>query len=449
VTQLTPFLQSRGLAWEHLEKVLELRQQLFELDSRFGELRPQSIFHKLDSSGQLQHHVDGVGRIDRAMFEPPEGSRASLRGRVIQQLFPQREEYACDWQSIQHLNSGRYLDLSSPRAADESWQDHQVEPRPARRAAEILRRLRGTRAAGRLRRAEVQRLALTFYRQGSYKRAEEILESLPFSELPNESRRLLVWVRVRRGGQSDAEILRQLHPQSAAAPLWWVVDQIFVARFGHGLLPHPQMATWLQCGTDTMARTSDPNRLQVEVFREHQAAWLLHRQRLQAAHDVLEPVCRPWLGRQDGPVHVGRALCTLSEIYRRQADLPRARQLQNQAEQILRREEAHGDVAEFALTARARLQSGPDESLQALEEALHLQARQGNRGGQARSLLLLARLTRNRARRRSAKRQLQLLQQQCPALQDCPLLAQIIQTWRRWTHRQRTPDEHGNVFWGV
>ena len=119
VNRLTPFLQSRALDWGQLETVLDLRQQLFELDSRFGELRPQSIFHQLDSSGQLQHRVDGVCRIEDAMTDPPEGSRASLRGRLIQQLFPQRDEYACDWQSIQHLSSGRYLDLSSPLASED------------------------------------------------------------------------------------------------------------------------------------------------------------------------------------------------------------------------------------------------------------------------------------------------------------------------------------------
>ena len=309
--------------------------------------------------------------------------------------------------------------------------------------------MRGATRLSRAHAAETHRRAIAFYRQGSYRQAEELLESMPLSNLADESRRLLAWVRARRGGQPDPEILRRLHPESAAAPLWWIVDQLFVARFGHGLLPHPQMATWLQRGADSLTERPNPCELQVEVFREHQAAWLLCQQRLQASRDVLLPFCRRWLGRQDGPPYVGRALCTLSEIHRRQADLTTATQLQSQAEQILRTREAYGDVAEFALTARARLQSDSHEGLRALEEALHLQARQGNRVGQARSLLLLARLTHDRSRRRSVKRQLQLLQQQCPVLQHCPLLTQILQAWRRWTHRHRTPDEHGNIFWGV
>ena len=78
------------VAWEDLELVLQLRQELFEIDTHFGELGPRGIFNGLDAQGLLDHDVPGVEDIRGAMTEPPSSGRAQLRGQVIKSMATQQ-----------------------------------------------------------------------------------------------------------------------------------------------------------------------------------------------------------------------------------------------------------------------------------------------------------------------------------------------------------------------
>jgi hypothetical protein len=86
IARLDPLLRSRGFQWQDLKTVLDGRQKLFEIDTRFGQLGPKGIFEALDAAGVLNHRVSGVDNIEQAVIEPPATGRARIRGRVIQRL---------------------------------------------------------------------------------------------------------------------------------------------------------------------------------------------------------------------------------------------------------------------------------------------------------------------------------------------------------------------------
>jgi hypothetical protein len=117
---LGPLLRFRGLGWDDVRAVLDSRQKFFEIDTRFGQLGAKGIFETLDRAGVLNHRVEGVDNIDRAMTEPPASGRARIRGEVIRRLAGSGEA-RCDWESVIDYGAGQVLDLSDPFAQAESW----------------------------------------------------------------------------------------------------------------------------------------------------------------------------------------------------------------------------------------------------------------------------------------------------------------------------------------
>jgi Pup-ligase protein len=121
VCNLGPYMKAHGLRWNQMPKFLRLRKQLFEIDTRFGELGDRGIFAKLANSGVLTHEVPQMGEISEFMTEPPAGGRAHVRGKFIGRMIDKRDRYECDWQGIWDRNRQRFLDLSDPFATTEHW----------------------------------------------------------------------------------------------------------------------------------------------------------------------------------------------------------------------------------------------------------------------------------------------------------------------------------------
>jgi hypothetical protein len=121
VERLTPFVRERGLRWDDLNAVLSLRQELFEIDTRFNQLVGEGIFAGLDRAGALTHHLDGVDRIEEAVTEPPAGTRARIRGEAIRRLSRVAGKSKTDWTGVWDFETGRFLDLSDPFEKHERW----------------------------------------------------------------------------------------------------------------------------------------------------------------------------------------------------------------------------------------------------------------------------------------------------------------------------------------
>jgi proteasome accessory factor A len=124
MARLTEFLNWKGLSWDAIESVLRLRQQLFEIDTRFGQLGG-GVFQMLDQAGVLKHHVVGVDSIEDSMSNPPATGRARVRGNAIRRLSGAEGKYQCDWQGILDVDTKRLLDLSEPFETSERWLEYE------------------------------------------------------------------------------------------------------------------------------------------------------------------------------------------------------------------------------------------------------------------------------------------------------------------------------------
>jgi hypothetical protein len=115
-----PLLHAHGLERSDLDHLLTRRQEFFALETRFGQLGSGGIFHSLDAAGVLSHRIPGVDNIDHAVTNPPAGSRASIRGQVIQRL-ARASHLQCGWEQIVDYGERRVLDLTDPFAHEELW----------------------------------------------------------------------------------------------------------------------------------------------------------------------------------------------------------------------------------------------------------------------------------------------------------------------------------------
>ena len=123
VERLGPYLKEKGLVWDGLTPFLLTKRELFEIDTRFGQLGEKGVFASLDRAGVLAHHLPGVDNIEHAMSNPPAIGRAELRGRCVKRFAGAGGRYACDWTGVWDLRERRMLDLTLPFASQEVWRD--------------------------------------------------------------------------------------------------------------------------------------------------------------------------------------------------------------------------------------------------------------------------------------------------------------------------------------
>ncbi len=128
VRVLTRYLDAGKLSWDDLGAFLALRQEFFEIDSRFGQLGEEGIFSALDSAGKLTHRLPGIDRIEEAASEPPLTGRARLRGEQIRRLAGTGGRHHCDWQGVWDHTTMRLLDLRDPFEVETKWLAVREEP---------------------------------------------------------------------------------------------------------------------------------------------------------------------------------------------------------------------------------------------------------------------------------------------------------------------------------
>ena len=121
VRAMTVTLERTGLTWSGLRPFLEARAELFEIDTRFGQVGEEGIFAALDAAGVLTHHVEGVEGIRQAMDCPPRVPRAQVRGQLVRELTGQGHRYCCAWNGVWDTEGRRCVDLRDPFAATPEW----------------------------------------------------------------------------------------------------------------------------------------------------------------------------------------------------------------------------------------------------------------------------------------------------------------------------------------
>ena len=452
-----------------LEPVLSLRDALFALDTRFAQVGEQGVFATLDRSGVLDHVVEGVDKIDQAVISPPETGRAAIRGRTIRRLRAQNGRFCCEWTGIWDLTKGLYLDLSDPLAAEERWQptrrnDESTSTHEAidlarlrhlhRGAIDLPRFVRVHREATNLSQVSHLQIARHLVDQGRYDQAFYVLWTrlTASRDLPREVHLatvcLLNEVQGRRGlvatvPMSDGPVARGHFSLE-------IVNAYMGAYRFRGLLPAPEMALWADKGMDSLLRYGDPGPEALVTFHEHYAYLMMTKGRLRLAHSLLEDVLARYRQAQQPDRRAAcRAKALFGETCRRLGRNENARSTFEEVQEEQAALRFNNDLANHTLLYLAKLEQRPDRALPLLAEAERTHAQLRDQVGEARTLLLKARLAPEAALESAIKERVLRLKDQLPALGDCQLLRKIIAGWAAWTDGGLEPDETGDAFWGL
>ncbi len=109
---LTSMLDQHGLDWDELDTFYNLRDQLCELDLRYGQLYPRGIFLDLEAAGGIRGGILEPGQIEKAIDRAPLEGRARVRGDWVRRLATSNGKYYCSWTRI--AGNSKYIDLGDP-----------------------------------------------------------------------------------------------------------------------------------------------------------------------------------------------------------------------------------------------------------------------------------------------------------------------------------------------
>ena len=121
VRKISKRLKSSNLYLEQIDNFIALRNELHEIDLRFGQLGASGIFSWLDRAGSLHHRRVSGADIASATTTPPALGRARLRGNSISKS-SNRSSLLSYWDRLVDTKRGRVLDLSDPwEGRKECW----------------------------------------------------------------------------------------------------------------------------------------------------------------------------------------------------------------------------------------------------------------------------------------------------------------------------------------
>lgn len=441
VVELQRQAAARGLKWNDLRTVLHVRQELFELDTRFSQL-PHGVFTRLDAAGILQHHVAGIERIDEALTCPPPG-RPEVRGRLIAELHAKHASAAAEWDGVYRLDHHQQIDLGDPFIeAPGPWKPFLGDDLDL--AGRALHEIAPEESL-------VSQVWVE-YRSGSVDTAFEIAEELRGQDRHlnaaqrSEITRLSAWLRGRLGRTDGARLLDALFADQPLS-LGMCSDYLQVFRY-NALAPMPAMEPWIEKGRALLAAGHHAPQGVDVVFKEYWACYLSAQGRHQEAAALLhEAYNQEILGLNDQRIRA-RILCDWAEVNRRLGNVDRAREQLGEAQDAQVAGGYEGDLANFNIPCRAKLERPLMDTTHGLRRANSMLRRLGDRLGRVRVLLLLARLSENRLSAARCRISVIRLKSRLPSLDHCPLFLKIMERWPAWAG-DPAPDESGDAFWGL
>jgi proteasome accessory factor A len=113
---------------------LEARMELFELDTKFGQVGERGVFHRLDSKGCLNHGIQAG-----LLAEEGAKSRAAARGQAILHCYlnGDRSRVLAEWSYLYNYEQNQHLNLRDPFSTGANWEASQT-PLGGRRARGLL-----------------------------------------------------------------------------------------------------------------------------------------------------------------------------------------------------------------------------------------------------------------------------------------------------------------------
>ena len=116
---LTSMLVEHGLDWDELDAFYDLRDQLCELDLRYGQLYPRGIYLDLEEAGRIRGGILEAGQIEKAIDRAPTEGRARVRGDWVRRLANSKDKYYSSWTCIS--GNSKYIDLGDPFVTEADW----------------------------------------------------------------------------------------------------------------------------------------------------------------------------------------------------------------------------------------------------------------------------------------------------------------------------------------
>ncbi len=418
--------------------VLKVHQELCEIDTRFGQLGANGLFAALDRAGVLGHHFAGVDNIEHAVANPPAIGRARLRGQCVQRFKGQIQRYCCNWSNVLDREKNLLLDLSEPFISEEEWQPVPARARDRDNGLQV--HLRELLSEARMR-----------HDRGEHEAAAAILPQIEgFQDafglgLDPEYLRLRAWIQSRRGfldGITALDALAQSQPMTLSLANAYVC----VYRY-QGLIPPRAIEAWIRRGREFLSPTPDPSDGAALPFLGHWGYCLLRNGRADKAIVTLQDACQPNRRESAIPAAIARAVADHGDTCRALGQHSEAAALLEEAQRLQAEHDLEGDLADFAMTYRAKLETNPARALELLGQAKTIQTRLRNVMGEARTLLLETRLRRNPVVTAQSKARLHELHGMRPALSQCRLLAKILDNWEAWTSGAADPDGGTDLYW--
>ena len=418
--------------------LLKVHQELCEIDTRFGQLGANGLFATLDRAGVLGHHFAGVDNIEHAVANPPAIGRARLRGQCVQRFQGQNQRYACSWRNVLDREKKLLLDLTEPFTSEEKWQAMPAEVHDPDNSFQSQLSL-------------ILSEARTRHDRGDHESAAALLRMI---ERPQhdfglgsnpEYLRLRAWIQSRRGfldGITALDTLAQSQPMTLS------LANAYVCAYRYqGLLPPRAIEAWIRRGREFLSPPPDPSDGAALPFLGHWGYFLLRSGRAEKALDTLQDACQPSRRESAIPAAIARAVADCGDACRALGQHAQAAALLDEAQSLQAEHDFEGDLADFAMTYRAKLQTNPARALDLLGHVKVIQTRLRNVMGEARTLLLEARLLRNPAVTAQSKARLHELCGMRPALSQCRLLAKIVDNWEAWTSGAADPDGGTDSYW--
>lgn len=425
-------LKQAGKPWDNLAGDRAMFSELALLDHSYHEFcTPESVFACLEREELLNHRVAPLVSPggEPQPFVPETNTRSTARARFIREHAGQ-DNLLVNWSLVDDVTSRRRQRLDDPFAHGfEAW-----EALPRTRSSEgLAEHMEGLLS-----------LATRFFRLGEYDRAAETLAMAPPDPLmPRHWMRLRAWVQARRGHTDAEQWLRPL--PARRSDLCTVNDYCFVFRF-RGLLPYPDMESWVRRGEQVSAH--NPEAAALCTFREHAACWYLKANRVEEARRNIEAARESPSFDQAEPWCRGRILATLGETYRVLGEPRRARRALRQAKAVQSRSDLRGDLVEMTLLSLAKLERRRSAALGWIAQARELQQRTRSTMALARILVLESRLLPGADVAQNHCTLLDELRGHVPALGECRLLSRILADWQTWLSGE-VQDEETDPFWGL
>jgi tetratricopeptide (TPR) repeat protein len=426
--EFEPFMRTHGLDWDQLRSFLALRDELCEIDIRLGQIAPKGILDSLEPL--LSHAVPGIDRIEKAKISPPQGTRASLRGRHIKRLAG-RPGCLADWQFVND-GRGRMLNLDDPWANNASWS----EPPPISPVVPIF--------------GYSLEQAYAEYERGNYELAWRALKRglgrRGLARPVGLGLTYMSWILPRLGRYREAIQALDRFVGRSSNPSDDVVRDYIVASSFQALAPSdPRRNDWLQRGDEIVASSRCLSTRRAEILG-HKGNVLARTGSTQEAVRALRDACAVSEVEAIFPRMRARIMAQLADALRIAGDPDEAAHWLDQAEQIHMRGDFPGERAEYVLTYKAKLEDDKDRARALLNEAEQIQTMLSDVVGLVRTLLLAARVKSTRVEATTLMTRIMQLRKKAPDLRTCPRLKKILDHWEDWVSGRPCGDET-DFFW--